>query len=80
MDAALAWILAVVIALVLYVLASGAAFVSVYRFPDSAPVGFYSWFFEPLDWLARRVPPFGAAYNGFHHWCYRNFAKQDHET
>ena len=80
MDSVLPWILALAIAAVLYILASGAAFVSVYRFPGRAPTTFYSWFFEPLDWLARRIPPFGIAYNAFHQWCYRTFAKPDHET
>jgi hypothetical protein len=80
MDSALAWICALVLGIVLYILASGAAFVSVYRFPGRAPTGFYSWFFEPLDWLARRVPMFGTGYNAFHQWCYRTFAKGDHET
>lgn len=80
MESTLAWIFALVVGALLYVLASGAAFVSIHRFPDWAPTGFYSWFFEPLDWLARRVPPFSVAYNAFHQWCYRTFAKSDHET
>jgi len=80
MESALGWIVAVVVGLLLYILASGAAFVSIYRFPGRAPTVFYGWFFEPLDWLARRVPPFGLAYNAFHQWCYRTFAREDHET
>jgi hypothetical protein len=80
MEIALYWTLIVVVVLALYILLSGAAFVTIYRFPDAAPTGFYSWFFEPLDWIARRVPTFGAAYNGFHQWCYRTFAHHDHET
>jgi len=75
METLLHWILGMFIALVLYILLSGAAFVTVYRFPGVAPTKFYGRFFGPLDWIARRVPVFRTAYNGFHHWCYRTFVQ-----
>jgi hypothetical protein len=80
MESALHWIVAVIGGVLFYILASGAAFVSIYRFPDRAPTGLYGWLFKPLDWLARHVPYFGLAYNAFHQWCYRTFAKDDRET
>jgi len=80
MESELTWVIAVVAGLVVYILCSGAAFVSIYRYPDIAPTRFYGWLFAPLDWLARRVGFFGTAYNAFHQWCYRRFAGRGHET
>ena len=80
MESELTWITVVVAGLAVYILSSGAAFVSIYRYPNSAPTRFYGWLFAPLDWLARHVAFFGAAYNGFHQWCYRHFVEKSHET
>jgi hypothetical protein len=73
MSFLLQWILIVMFTSALYILASGVAFVSVYRLPGKAPISFYGWFFAPLDWAARQLPVFGRAYNAFHQWCYRSF-------
>ena len=65
--------ISILAAVVLYLLLSGAAFVSIYRLPRVAPRRFYGWFFQPLDWLSRRVPVFSRAYKAFHDWCYARF-------
>jgi hypothetical protein len=80
MDNIVLWAVTILVSFALYVLLSGVAFISVYRFPESGGSQFYGWFFKPLDWVARRVPLFGGAYNGYHQWCYRNFVANDHET
>ena len=69
-----------VLGLVAYVLLSGVAYVSVYRWPDSAPTALYSWLFAPLDVLARRFKWFAATYNAFHQWCYRRFVRREEEA
>src|SRR5438128_11398164 len=72
MESELTWIAAAIVGLVVYILSSGAAFVSIYRSPNSAPTRFYGWLFAPLDWLARRAAYFGVEYNACHQCCYRH--------
>ena len=63
---------------VAYVLLSGVAFVSTYRWPDEGRTALYSRLFRPLDALSRAFPSrVGRAYNGFHFWCYRTFAGKE---
>jgi hypothetical protein len=63
-----------------YVLLSGAAFVSVYWWPDHAPKQFYARLFAPLDVVARQFTWFGRFYNAFHSWCYRVFVRSEEEA
>ena len=63
-----------------YFLLSGAAFVSVYRWPAAAPTRFFSRFFAPLEYVARRFMWFGRCYNAFHQWCYRCFVSRREEA
>ena len=66
----------IILVLTLYWLSSGAAFVSVYLWPEIAPTKFYALFYSPLDRLAKRSPPYARFYNSFHNLCYKKFVKK----
>lgn len=66
----LVWVVAFAL---VYVLSSAVAFVVTHRFPDTAPIRFFGWFFRPLDWIALRFILFRNFYNGLHEWSYRHF-------
>jgi hypothetical protein len=76
----MAWLSSIVLAAVVYFLSSGAAFVAVYKFPGTAPIRFFKWFYLPLDWLAVRNLKFRALYNGFQNWCYRRFVDKRRDS
>jgi hypothetical protein len=61
---------------VLYFLASGVAFVLMYRIGERFPNIAVSRFFEPLEWLSHRSPLFSHLYNGLHRQSYRLFVGQ----
>ena len=64
---------AVILVAVLYFLASGVAFVLMYRVGERFPNIAVSRFFEPLEWLSRRSSLFSHLYNGPHRHSYRLF-------
>ena len=70
------WAAYVLLLVGMYFLSSGAAFVATYKYPGKAPTRFFGWFYQPLDWLAKRNLTFQSVYNGFHTWCYRRFVNQ----
>ena len=67
---AFALLVAVIVA---YVLLAGLAFVAIYRWPGVVSSALCSQLFAPLDALARHFTWFARFYNGFQHWCHRNF-------
>jgi hypothetical protein len=71
-----AWAGIIALLLVAYFLASGAAFVAIYKFPNTAPRRTFRLIFLPLEWLASRNRFFGRAYNSFHTWCYARFVEE----
>lgn len=67
------WIALAVLALVLYFVSSGAAFVAMYRWPEMFPNHLAGRIYAPLEWLAKQSQLFGRNYTHFHWWCYRQF-------
>ena len=65
------WIAFFVLLFAAYFVSSGIAFIAQYRWPGRVPTRVLQIVYSPLEWLGRRVPPFGRAYNAFHFWCWR---------
>jgi len=66
-------VLALIVALVLYFVSSGVAFVAMHKIGARFPSRLASLAYAPLEWLSRKSGRFRKAYNGLHTWFYKRF-------
>src|SRR5687768_8566290 len=70
----LGWIVVIGSVLLVYFLAAGLAFATMYIIGRRFPSRFAGILFAPLERLASRFPSFRRSYDAYLSWCYSRFA------